>query len=184
LDGQAAANTMKPKQAYGVGVAIVGLMIALVSILLVELGIFTHIYPDYSFNPALAWHYVWFGVIGLVIDLLLVFGVCHINRIAVSQLLTFRQMHPLLTFVFAVFIWALFLMPLVYGYVVYDDVTNGVDVSGECNYHFIESWIIFFFGAALIFVFCLFCAFLLVSAYWFLGHLWKRWFRRQTEFAA
>ncbi len=175
---------MKPKQAYGVGVAIAGLMMSLVSILLVELGVFTHIYPDHSYHPALASYYVWFGVIGLVIDLLLVLGVCYVNRIAVSQLLMFRKTHLLLSFVFAVFIWALFLMPLVYGYVVYDDVTNGVDVSGESNYHFMESWIIFFSGAAFVFIFCLVCAFLLVSAYKFLGHLWKWWFRRQAGFAA
>jgi hypothetical protein len=66
---------MKPKQAFGVGVRLVGLIVALVGIYFLVCGLVLVIDPEYSSKLAPAWHFFLFGVVDLVIGLVLIRGV-------------------------------------------------------------------------------------------------------------
>ena len=73
---------MKPKQAFGVGVSLVGLLVALVGIYFLVCGFVIFVDPTYSAKVAPTWHYFLFGVVDLVIGLVLIRGVRGVVRFA------------------------------------------------------------------------------------------------------
>ena len=73
---------MKPKQAFGVGVRLVGLIVGLVGIYFLVCGLVLDIDPEYSSKLAPAWHYFLFGIVDLVLGLVLIRGVRGFVRFA------------------------------------------------------------------------------------------------------
>jgi uncharacterized membrane protein HdeD (DUF308 family) len=73
---------MKPKQAFGVGVRLVGLIVALVGIYFLVCGLVIFADPTYSTKVSPAWHYLLFGIVDLVIGLALIRGVQEVVRFA------------------------------------------------------------------------------------------------------
>jgi hypothetical protein len=79
---------------------------------------------------------------------------------------------PWLSFVSSTSVLALILTPLVYGYLLYCAATDGVECTDEPP--FPGSWAEFLVGGAAVFVFCLFCALLLVSGYRLQRYFWNQ----------
>jgi uncharacterized membrane protein HdeD (DUF308 family) len=73
---------MKPKQAFGVAVRVVGLIVALIGAYFLVCGVVLIIDPEYSVKLAPAWHFFVFGVIDLLAGYCLIRGVRHIVRFA------------------------------------------------------------------------------------------------------
>lgn len=71
---------MNPKHAFGVGVRLVGLIVALVGIYFLVCGLVILVDPNYSPKVSPAWHYLLFGVVDLVIGLVLIRGVRGVIR--------------------------------------------------------------------------------------------------------
>ena len=63
---------MNPKHAFGVGVRLVGLIVALVGIYFLVCGLVIFVDPNYSAKVAPASHYLLFGVVFLVMGLVLI----------------------------------------------------------------------------------------------------------------
>jgi hypothetical protein len=73
---------MKPKQAFGVAVRVVGLLTALVGIYFLVCGLVILADPNYSARVSPAWHYILFGLVDLLLGLFLIRGVRHVVRFA------------------------------------------------------------------------------------------------------
>jgi hypothetical protein len=73
---------MKPKQAFGVAVRVVGLIVTLVGAYFILCGSVLIIDPEYSAKLAPAWHYFQFGIADTAAGLLLIRGVRFIVRFA------------------------------------------------------------------------------------------------------
>jgi TRAP-type C4-dicarboxylate transport system permease small subunit len=93
------------------------------------------------------------------------------------------KQHPWLSFILRVLTIAIFFTPLVYGYVLYCAAAD--DVQGTDDSPLPESWADFILSIAVTFVFCFFCAFLIVSAYrLFMRHFQKSRLFRNADHAA
>jgi hypothetical protein len=77
---------------------------------------------------------------------------------------------------------ALILTPLVYGFILYDAFTDGVECTDEPP--FPGSWTEFLLAGAAVLVFCFVCASLLLSGYRLLQFFWKKRLPRYKKSAA
>jgi H+/Cl- antiporter ClcA len=73
---------MKPRQAFGVAVRIIGLILVLVAILYFFSWFILLVDPDYRPNVSPAWHYLVTGVFAIVVGLYLLRGAPKIARFA------------------------------------------------------------------------------------------------------
>jgi hypothetical protein len=73
---------VKPRQAFGVTVRIIGLIVVLVAILYFISGFILLVDPNFRPNVSPAWHYFVDGVVAIVIGLYLLRGAPHIVRFA------------------------------------------------------------------------------------------------------
>jgi hypothetical protein len=60
---------MKPAQAFGVAVRVIGLLLLLISLLYIASGAFVWALPNYRPNLSSPWHYVMFGLFLLLVGL-------------------------------------------------------------------------------------------------------------------
>jgi hypothetical protein len=78
--------------------------------------------------------------------------------------------YPWSSLFFSVLVFAVALTPLLYGYIWYSAINDAFEIGSETD-PFPGSWAEFFGGVGVVFVFCCFCAFLIISAYRLLaGH--------------
>jgi hypothetical protein len=73
---------MKPRQAFGVAVRVVGLIVALVGAYFLVCGLVLVVDPSYSSKLAPAWHYFVFGVLDFLAGYALIRGARQIVRVA------------------------------------------------------------------------------------------------------
>ena len=73
---------MKPKDAFGLAVRIIGLIVALIGVYFLTCGLVIVVAPQYNSKVAPPWHYLLFGGIDLFGGLCLIRGVRCIVRFA------------------------------------------------------------------------------------------------------
>lgn len=73
---------MKPKQAFGLSVRIVGLLLIIFGLVYFLSGIVLVFDPNFKPNLAPAWHYFLDGVVSILISLYLLRGAPHIINFA------------------------------------------------------------------------------------------------------
>ncbi len=73
---------MKPQQAFGVAVRVIGLIVVLVSILYLVSALVVCIDPTFRPNLPPAWHYLLDGVVELLVGLYLLRGAALVIRFA------------------------------------------------------------------------------------------------------
>jgi hypothetical protein len=100
----------------------------------------------------------------------------------VSQASCFdARKHPWISLLCRANVLALILTPLVYGFILYDAFTDGVECTDEPP--FPGSWTEFLLAGAAVLVFCFVCALLLASGYRLLQFIWKQRLPRYEKFA-
>lgn len=75
-------DPMKPKDAFGVAVRVVGLSVGLVGVYFLTCALVIFVYPQYNPKVGPGWHFLLFGLIGLLGGLCLIRGVRYIVRFA------------------------------------------------------------------------------------------------------
>jgi hypothetical protein len=90
--------------------------------------------------------------------------------------------HPWISFLSTTSVLALILTPLVYGFILYDAFTDGVECTDEPP--FPGSWPEFLLAGAAVLVFCFVCALLLVSGYRLLQYFCKQRSPQYEKFTA
>jgi hypothetical protein len=76
---------MKPKQAFGIAVRIIGLILLIIALLYIASGFVVLFDPQFKPNLSPAWHYFLDGIVGVLISLYLLRGASHIVRFAYPE---------------------------------------------------------------------------------------------------